>query len=175
MKIENCPPTGGLKINVGFTLIELLVVIAIIGILASLSLVSYGGAQKQSRDTKRKSDLAQYRNALEAYAGQNSGLYPGFKAASPLLIGAGNLCDDDFLNPFMSSTCLTDPNTTGSCSTGTGSGRVYCYFEAGSADGANVTDYKLYAGLETGGFWEVCSNGKAGKATTIANAVTCDL
>ncbi len=169
MKIENWK----LKINAGFTLIELLVVIAIIGILASLSLVSYGGAQKQSRDTKRKSDLAQYRNALEAYAGQNNGLYPGFAANSPVTIAASsNLCQDTFLYPFMSSTCLTDPNTTPSCSTG---GSVYCYYESGTADGANVTDYKLYGGLETGGSWEVCSNGKAGKVTTVTAAVTCDL
>lgn len=160
-----------MKKNFGFTLIELLVVIAIIGILASLALVSYGGAQKQGRDTRRKSDLAQYRNALEAYAGQNNGLYPGF-AGSPVLIGSGNLCSDTYLNPFISSTCLSDPNTSGSCSTGTVSGKVYCYYTSAAG---SVPDYKMYGGLETTGFWEVCSNGKAGKATTIANVVTCDL
>jgi len=51
----------------GFTLIELLVVISIIGILAGLTLTSYSGAQKQARDTKRKSDLVNMRTALEAY------------------------------------------------------------------------------------------------------------
>jgi len=51
--------------NLGFTLIELLVVISIIGILASLTLVSYTGAQKQTRDTQRRSDLNQYRNACQ--------------------------------------------------------------------------------------------------------------
>ena len=43
----------------GFTLIELLVVIAIIGVLAALVLAALSGAQKGSRDTKRKSDVKQ--------------------------------------------------------------------------------------------------------------------
>ena len=60
----------------GFTLIELLVVISIIGVLAGMSLVSYSTAQKQARDTERRSDLAQYRNGLANYAANNSGLYP---------------------------------------------------------------------------------------------------
>jgi len=51
----------------GFTLIELLIVISIIGILASLTLASYGSAQAKARDGVRKSDLAQMKRALELY------------------------------------------------------------------------------------------------------------
>lgn len=51
----------------GFTLIELLIVISIIGILASLTLASYGSAQAKARDGVRKSDLAQLKRALELY------------------------------------------------------------------------------------------------------------
>ncbi|HOX41883.1 MAG TPA: prepilin-type N-terminal cleavage/methylation domain-containing protein [bacterium] len=48
-----------------FSLVELLIVIAIIGILAVMVTVSYGGAQKRSRDTLRKADLQKIASALE--------------------------------------------------------------------------------------------------------------
>lgn len=59
----------------GFTLIELLVVIAIIGILITVGSVSYQRAVRLSRDSKRKTDLEQIRQALETYRSEN-GTYP---------------------------------------------------------------------------------------------------
>src|SRR3990167_9003604 len=59
------PLTILFKVKQGFTLIELLIVITIIGILASLTLASYGNAQAKGRDGVRKSDLAQIKRALE--------------------------------------------------------------------------------------------------------------
>src|SRR5690349_3201400 len=53
--------------KIGFTLIELLVVISIIGILLSVSVVTYTQVSKQSRDARRKTDLEQLRGALEQY------------------------------------------------------------------------------------------------------------
>jgi len=56
----------------GFTLIELLVVIAIVGILVAVGSISYLTASKQSRDTRRKTDLEQIRQALETYRAETS-------------------------------------------------------------------------------------------------------
>ena len=56
---------GKPKNGAGFTLIELLVVIAIIGLLASIVLVSLGGARAKARDAKRVSDIRQISLAME--------------------------------------------------------------------------------------------------------------
>ncbi len=140
----------------GFTLIELLVVISIIGILASLTLVSYSGAQKQTRDTQRKSDLAQLRNGLENYASANNGLYPAG------LNNVNALCSV-LVSSFISS-CVSDPLVP-----------TYNYGFFSSVDG---TSYVIYAKLETAGsnnYWEVCSNGKSGKVSGQPNDSTCDI
>ena len=59
------------KKNRGFTLIELLVVISIIGILASIVLVSLGGARSKARDAQRQSDMRQISTAQEMYYNDN--------------------------------------------------------------------------------------------------------
>ena len=64
-----------LKLRKGFTLIELLVVISIIGILVAVGATSYQRAVKLSRDSKRKTDLEQIRQALETYRSE-IGTYP---------------------------------------------------------------------------------------------------
>lgn len=53
--------------NKGFTLIELLVVMGIIGVLAALLFTNFSGVRERARDTKRKNDLNQVKNALRLF------------------------------------------------------------------------------------------------------------
>jgi len=144
----------------GFTLVELLVVIAIIGILAAIALASFTGAQKQARDTTRKSDLKQYQTGLETYAGKNSGLYIEYNAVRQLsslcvsLYGAG-------------ATCPEDPKYSA------GPPVVHQYYKYMSnptdpTEGqARATEYLIWARIEgtANNYWVVCSNGKSGIVT----------
>lgn len=59
----------------GFTLLELLVVISIIGILISVTAVTYSSITKNARDARRKTDLEEIRSAIELYRSDN-GEYP---------------------------------------------------------------------------------------------------
>lgn len=64
------------KLQAGFTIIELLIVIAIIGILATLVLTNFQGAQAKGRDTVRKNDINSLYQKLEEFYNEN-GTYPG--------------------------------------------------------------------------------------------------
>lgn len=59
----------------GFTIIELLIVIVIIGILATVTIVAYNGAQARGRDTRRQTDVANLIKAMELYYSE-TGSYP---------------------------------------------------------------------------------------------------
>lgn len=70
----------------GFTIVELLIVIVVIGILSSISVVAYKGAQTRAHDSAVQSDLQSLVSAAELYR-LESNEYPnpmlremGFKA-----------------------------------------------------------------------------------------------
>ncbi len=140
------------KTRRGFTLIELLVVISIIGILAGMTMVSYTTAQRQARDTERRSDLAQYRNGLANFAVGNDGLFP----VRTTLYNASSFCGAE-LAEFISA-CPADPIGTDD------------YLYLSDADG---TEYILYADLETTGWWYVCSSGISAESASQPNLGTC--
>lgn len=75
----------------GFTLIELLVVVVIIGILASVALPSFVGAQDKARNSAMASNIKSVKLALEQYATDNKGSYPepGGKYTVALAGGGG--------------------------------------------------------------------------------------
>lgn len=69
------------RLKRGFTLIELLVVIAIIGILASIVLVSFPGAQKKARDSRVIGAISQARTIM-TYINANDGDYDDFSSST---------------------------------------------------------------------------------------------
>jgi len=71
-------------VSKGFSFIELLVVLAIMGILLGISSVSFRGANKNARDTKRQADLQIIKGAVESYRLEN-GEFPD--TINDLIIG----------------------------------------------------------------------------------------
>lgn len=106
------------KLESGFTIIELLIVIAIIGILATLVLTNFQGAQAKGRDVTRKSDINSLYQKLEEFYNENGG-YPDGALTVTNLAGtdAGAFLDadgGDIVETFTASATkptLTQTNT----------------------------------------------------------------
>jgi prepilin-type N-terminal cleavage/methylation domain-containing protein len=130
----------------GFTLIELLISISIIAVAFGVVISSGSAIQKNSRDAKRKTDLAYVQSALQQYyADQNS--FPDSISFGGSLTANGKT---------YSSKLPTDP-----------SGQSYCYesrLSAASTSICSSTDnsgkcqyYLLATCLETVGISGSCS------------------
>ncbi|MBU2577213.1 type II secretion system GspH family protein [Patescibacteria group bacterium] len=147
----------------GFTLIELLVVISIIAILIAFGTARYITAEKGARDTARKSDLNQYRIALENYASAYNSLYPG-----GILGDIDSLCGKvvtggTFASVYLSGGCLNDPRA------GIGLQEDYNY-----RSDPTGSVYVLVADLEKStDFFVVCSNGRSGVVASKPSGTTC--
>lgn len=119
------------KINSqGFTLIELLIVVAILGVLATIGLVNFQHSMLRSRDTKRKSDLAQIQRAIEMYY-NDYGTYPTSSGTGLILNLAWGSEFIDIKETLYMKQLPIDPTQN----------TDYCYSSSGIA-------YQIYAKLE---------------------------
>ena len=155
----------------GFTLIELLVVIAIIGILASIVLVSLGGARGKARDARITSDMSQIRTKAELInAAENSYSKLDPSAAAPSGCGYDtemtSLCNDiDKQCPTGTAACGADDADGGTQDVvAHASATLYCVYTPLNVKYGAANDYYC-----------MDSTGVAGNTTTAPGGVTfCD-
>lgn len=88
----------------GFTLIEILVVLGLITVLVSVGLASYTNTNRQTRDSRRKTNLEMLNQALELYRSENLQYPP---------VAAGNAANlQPYLNIYLGSTAYpSDPQS----------------------------------------------------------------
>lgn len=117
----------------GFSLIELLVVATIMIVLMTIGIVSYQSASRNSRNSKRKTDLESVRQALVMYHNDGND-YPGGASESNPSKSAFNTMVGT-ISEYLSADSVVDPKDNGDY--------VYQY----GSDGDN--SFKVCASLET--------------------------
>ena len=91
----------------GFSIVELLIVIVVLGILASVTLVTYSGIQKRAQNVKTISAASHYLNLLEIYHIDNKA-YPAMPDPSIVDMCLGTVYTVD---PIYGPDCVvTSPN-----------------------------------------------------------------
>lgn len=136
----------------GFTLIELLVTISIIGIILGIVSVSFSTAQKNTRDSRRRADLAAIQKSVE----QCYVLESEYPASIAVVSGSSLTCGSQ---TTMNSVPY-DPKNTG--------GYVYTY----TADGDGL-NYCLCSELEKTGTGNANSVGITGVCSFVAGNNYC--
>lgn len=118
----------------GFTVVELLVVVIVIGILASITIVAYNGAQDRAEYARAKTDMKHINDALIIYKSQN-GTYPSTGGAWTYQYNIGSATPNSTFLAALVPTYL-DKMPIGKANT---SYYWYSYFYRSD----NGTDYKL--------------------------------
>lgn len=95
---------GAMK-RYGFTLIELVVVIAVIGILAGITVASYGSWRTTTAQNEVKNDLTHAVSALENHKNFNDG-YPSVGAGIPASFTASENVTVTLKSSTMSTFCV---------------------------------------------------------------------
>lgn len=111
----------------GFTFIEILVVTVILMLLMGIVVVSFQSASKQTRDARRKKDLAGLQSTLEMYK-TNVGSYPASSGCGGSWTWPG--CQSEWipgLIPDYLSALPTDPKGDASAFIGNLSTATYTY------------------------------------------------
>lgn len=73
----------------GFTIVELLIVIVVIGVLATISAVTYGGISTAAKNTARINELVQWQKLFEVYRAQYGQLPPQLVTDQSYCLGKG--------------------------------------------------------------------------------------
>jgi prepilin-type N-terminal cleavage/methylation domain-containing protein len=134
----------------GFTIVELLVVIVVIGVLASISIVSYAGVTQQANVAALKSDLSNSIKQLNVYRVQNvAGVYP--------------ITLDCSASPVADSICLKSSggntyqyvvddvyNPQGFCVSSSVNGISYMTTDVSEIASGDCRSYKLAISLDAG-------------------------
>lgn len=147
-----------LKKQKGFTLIELLVVIAIIGILASVVLVSLGGARSKARDARRESDIRQISLAMEMYYDQYTHYATLTAGDNYTGTAASGTLDSDFTIGSYLSPVPMDPGGGSNAGCNDVVNRGYIG-HANSGAIASASQYCIYSCLEDGSYFMASEKG----------------
>lgn len=123
----------------GFTLIEVVIVIAIGALIILVVLQAVSNAQQSQRDSTRRQEASQISAALESYAANNQGNYPGSASSVQTEVVESSYVSDAIRNRGWSVSGTADCSDIGSTD-----------YELEYSASANNRDYELFVCLERG-------------------------
>lgn len=135
-----------------------MIVIIIIGILASIGMVSYGGAQKRARDNVRRSDVERIAEAVGLYATEKKNLMGTGSGCGSGGNGSGWIAYEDGSQYIKSvENCLKEAgyllkgakDPIGPNSGTAPTNKNYAYMKYNCIDSNNIEKSYIFARLET--------------------------